>query len=450
MRKDVYLLASFKGVHYRGSSSSSKMVIMRIDELYLKNFRNVEEERYYFPNQFTVVIGMNGAGKSTILRGLRVVVGAYLLGIPKSKVKNAAIEKEEVRKTNTKIELDHYPVVVRAKGSFPERKEPLSWQRRIARKGGSTTFSKQDVGEVRAIGAEKYAKMMKEGTDELNLPIIAYFGTNRVFGTARKRSRPRVGRKIFEEGYHNWSDMRASTYQFERWLATYDIMVKDGKEYASSKQVFFDAIRTACPYVQEVRYAAGALWLRTHIDGKDSDLLPIHLHSDGVITFVKLVAELAFRCIVLNGYLEEEAVRGSRGVVLIDELDLHLHPKWQKHVVRDLKAAFPNIQFIVTSHSPIIVQSLSAEELINLDRLSDVHPNDLSVETVVTQLMGLSSVFSQENTEAEQLSETYLSMLKDKPLSEIVEALDGLESDISDPAVRAFLKMKRLEKETKG
>ena len=58
--------------------------------------------------------------------------------------------------------------------------------------------------------------------------------------------------------------------------------------------------------------------------------------------------------------LEEDAV------ILIDELDLHLHPKWQKEIVDDLKRTFPNCQFIVSTHSPFVIQSLNAEELFDI------------------------------------------------------------------------------------
>jgi hypothetical protein len=52
------------------------------------------------------------------------------------------------------------------------------------------------------------------------------------------------------------------------------------------------------------------------------------------------------------------------GIVLIDELDIHLHPQWQRQIANGLKAAFPNIQFITASHSPQILGGLKAEEIM--------------------------------------------------------------------------------------
>ena len=163
-----------------------------------------------------------------------------------------------------------------------------------------------------------------------------------------------------------------------------------------------------------------------------------------------MVAELAYRCITLNGHLGENAVKGSKGVVLIDEIDQHLHPRWQRHVVHDLKTAFPNLQFIATTHSPFIIQSLKANELINLHSLTDTNPSDLSIEDVAVHIMGVESRFGEVSQNQEKLSQNYFEILDSKngktpSVSE--SSLDELESKIIDPATRAFLQMKRLKKQ---
>jgi predicted ATP-binding protein involved in virulence len=89
--------------------------------------------------------------------------------------------------------------------------------------------------------------------------------------------------------------------------------------------------------------------------------------SDGYRNLIGMVADIAYRCIKLNPHLGENVISHTPGIVLIDDLDLHLHPNWQKRIVADLKNIFTSIQFVATTHSPFIVQSLKADELINLD-----------------------------------------------------------------------------------
>ena len=113
------------------------------------------------------------------------------------------------------------------------------------------------------------------------------------------------------------------------------------------------------------------------------------------------MADLAIKMVTQNNFLvpadglqaEDEplprVLARTPGVVLIDELDVHLHPKWQRGVVEDLRQAFPSIQFIATTHSPFIVQSLRTEELINLEGPTIPHLGNQSVETIARGLMGV-------------------------------------------------------------
>lgn len=89
--------------------------------------------------------------------------------------------------------------------------------------------------------------------------------------------------------------------------------------------------------------------------------------SDGYRNMIGMIADIAYRCIKLNPHLGVNALKETNGLVLIDELDLHLHPSWQKAIVKELTTSFPKIQFVATTHSPFIVQSLAKDQIINLE-----------------------------------------------------------------------------------
>jgi predicted ATP-binding protein involved in virulence len=88
--------------------------------------------------------------------------------------------------------------------------------------------------------------------------------------------------------------------------------------------------------------------------------------SDGQRIVLTLVGDLVRRATTLNPHLADHVLGKTPGVVLIDELDLHLHPKWQRHVIHDLKMTFPSIQFIATTHSPQLIGEALHEEVIRL------------------------------------------------------------------------------------
>lgn len=369
---------------------------MNIHRLVIKNFRNIgnEEQIFDLNTTFTVIIGINGKGKSTILNALRVACGSFFLAIPDVPQKGS-IKQDEIRqKEGSKLLVPQKPVKIEATGSFPDSISPIVWRRQILAGSNTNTSSDTDVGTIRNIGKAKYQTVNGDGNDQIALPVIAFFSASRAHSSTERKLKARTGRQVFKEGYQDWYEMKSITFKYESWLTSYEILKRGGKEYDHTKQAFFTALKKANRYIEEVEEVGGKLWLKINMEGNITDSLPIHLHSDGIRFYTEMVAELAYRCIVLNGYLDADAITGSKGVVLIDELDLHLHPNWQKVVVGDLKSAFPGIQFVVTTHSPFIVQSLHSEELINLDVIEglDEDPNRYSIEEISAYEMGVKDV----------------------------------------------------------
>jgi predicted ATP-binding protein involved in virulence len=104
------------------------------------------------------------------------------------------------------------------------------------------------------------------------------------------------------------------------------------------------------------------------LQSSDGSVQPFSMLSSGYNSMVAIVADIALRAAVLNPQHGPEAHLRTEGVVMIDELDLHLHPSWQRRVVADLRRTFPRIQFIVTTHSPQIVASVARNQVRILDQ----------------------------------------------------------------------------------
>ena len=92
-------------------------------------------------------------------------------------------------------------------------------------------------------------------------------------------------------------------------------------------------------------------------------VLPVAHLSDGIRTLIGVTADIAHRAIRLNSQLGREAVTSTPGIVLIDEVDMHLHPEWQQVIIESLRNAFPRIQFIVTTHSPQVLTTVRKEHI---------------------------------------------------------------------------------------
>jgi predicted ATP-binding protein involved in virulence len=119
-----------------------------------------------------------------------------------------------------------------------------------------------------------------------------------------------------------------------------------------------DAVRRAIsqifPDISNPHIELNPLRLAVTLKGETLDLMQL---SDGYKTLLGLVIDLSMRMGLANPHLDDPL--SAEAVVMIDEVDLHLHPSWQRRVLADLLRTFSNTQFIVTTHSPFIVESLN-------------------------------------------------------------------------------------------
>lgn len=349
-------------------------------------------------SSFTVVIGDNGTGKSSLLHALQVALGAYLQCLPllasplyrrqfKSQEKFVKWSADEMDYVASKEETS-----IKVVAHFFADKQPVEWSR-VMLANGTTGHNRKYAGQLMDVVRELIER--KECTKSEVLPVFACFGTERTVAQLRKGKQIQQRKRRMEKGYLAALSDKVDFNGVIEWLHDYDNELKYKKEFEGTREALFEAVSTAIPYFDDVGYNTRYQELEAvvNIGGNNFGKKTHSNMSDGLKATLNLVAELAFRCVVLNGFLGRDAVKESRGIVLIDELDLHLHPKWQRHIVKDLKSAFPNIQFVVTTHSAFIVQSLASDELLNLDRLTDVPLNSLKIADVATSVMGVASRF---------------------------------------------------------
>ena len=94
--------------------------------------------------------------------------------------------------------------------------------------------------------------------------------------------------------------------------------------------------------------------------------IPLSLLSDGYKCTISLIADIAYRMAILNPQLLDKVLTETEGIVLIDEVDLHLHPTWQKRILKDLLDIFPRVQFIVSTHAPEVINSVRSDSVVIL------------------------------------------------------------------------------------
>jgi predicted ATP-binding protein involved in virulence len=134
---------------------------------------------------------------------------------------------------------------------------------------------------------------------------------------------------------------------------------------------------------------------------KNNKIMTVNQLSDGEKCLIALIGDLARRMAIANP-MRENPLEG-KGIILIDEIDLHLHPKWQRTVVSKLTEVFPNCQFIISTHSPHVINHVWPKNLVMLDQtptgISATHPSKSygnNANRILEDIMGLKTTLPDD------------------------------------------------------
>lgn len=395
---------------------------MRVDFIELSNFRNIQRQRITFENKnFVALIGDNGSGKTTILEGITKGFVPILRTINAEAMKECDLANKDIRSgangagVTLGITLDDEKYV------WTNRRR-LSSQQPFENIGDIKIENARDIKRLKG----KYSQCV----EEKRLPLVLYYGTDRII-----REVPRRGHiKNFKvtDALRNCFDNVNYFRDFYDWFKTEeDIELRGLRENLDYKNPKLNCVRTALKrmikgYSNLRIELAPSRMVMTNSEGID---LQIDQLSGGYKAVLSVIADIAKRLSMANpdspNPLEEEAV------ILIDELDLHLHPKWQKEIVDDLKRTFPKCQFIVSTHSPFIIQSLNAEELFDIKTMQYAEEKGnykgWSIEAIQEHKMGV----EPKTTIFNQYLEEFSSAMDDENYEEARKLYEKLKEMVS-------------------
>ncbi len=344
---------------------------MFIKEIQLENYKCFENSTFQFEKQFTTIIGDNGSGKTALLDGIaRGLEGLVNVLNPKERSRgfSSYLHDHEVRLIPHTIGSRATLEKTRDNNIKVSLANNISWGFRNTQEG------------------EEYANKLRYPVDDglpIDLPIIAYYKTSRHWSTEKHEEiKPsQIGSRL--DTYDTCLNISTSYKTLLEWFSRMEwIRYKKRKVIPELKAVSRAIVQILKGILvdksKEIELYFSPENDELIVDIGDGKELPIRLLSDGYRNTLGMVADIAYRMAELNPHL----TTNSPGIVLIDELDLHLHPKWQRHIVGDLKRIFPNCQFIVTTHSPFIIQSLESGELLKLDDTPELEYDDFTKKSI--------------------------------------------------------------------
>ncbi|WP_460909770.1 AAA family ATPase [Paraburkholderia jirisanensis] len=356
---------------------------MKIEQVRLVNYRGHRDLTVNFSSRFNVLVGVNGSGKTSLLTAIAQSFAGFT-----SFMRNAVnpewldgqVRLERVN-VDGRIRFDRqYPVIVESAGTLLG--QSVSWS--VTRSSGvsAAQISGNPPGLMWQQGIEN---ANQSGTTILQppLPVLAFYQANRQWNevhsdviAAATHQNARLDAYL---NYWNASaDWRAlQTWTIAKCLERYQTCSETGKTFDEIEDdelaLINQALSSAIEDIAGIRYDMRENNLMVAWKGKSAPDLLENL-SDGQKTIIGLVGDIARRICLLNPRLGQQVMEATPGIVLIDELDMHLHPKWQRALTLGLQAAFPSVQFIVASHSPQVLSEMRPEQIIVLSGNGSSHP----------------------------------------------------------------------------
>ena len=269
------------------------------------------------------------------------------------------------------IEMESmYPIELIATGRVDGKEE--EWSRNLTGNKSRTTYGKATV-------LNQYAKKLQDEVrkkERVSLPIISYYGTGRLWNQ-KQIVKESINHQSRLFGYDKALEPASTYKEFAKWFedeskAEYDKIV----EMVQRGESINSSLIEASTALQNIREAVNIClrvsgWENIRYNSKfkkiiathpTQGVIPVERLSDGVRSMLAMTADIAYRCTKLNPHLKN-APKETKGIVQIDEIEMHLHPRWQQEVIPNLREAFPEIQFIITTHSPQVLSGIKNEAI---------------------------------------------------------------------------------------
>ena len=341
---------------------------MRVDRLKLKNFRCYSELNIDFDSKLTVIVGENGRGKTAIFDALAIALEPYLHTFH---VQGRNIVQKDVRRVPVYAEdgihiarmENKYPVAIQLEGCALNKKMSCT---RILQQDGTRIDEAEDL----LSNGERLCAEIKQHHATL-LPAFAYYGTSRIWVDSNLMNTYDNSLDDRNTGYEECLEPSSSYNTFGKWYRSVMQSLENDKLPDDDNKQTCLLVRDAVQQAIDACLASTGLhdlYYNFKLDAfvvshPDTGEMIVDDLSDGFRSVLSMVADLAYRMVRLNPFLGRRAILDTPGIVLIDEIDMHLHPSWQQTVLLDLQKAFPKVQFIVTTHSPQVLGSVPPDSI---------------------------------------------------------------------------------------
>lgn len=389
---------------------------MKISQIEFNNFKAFYSGRLSFDDNLTVIAGANGAGKSSVLDAINICLSWIVARIRSEEGRGNYIKEDQISIGQTSSTLA---------AQFNEIGEVVIPNKAVR---GINKSASIDIASLKDYSERKRQEILQTNF-KTSIPVFAHYDVRRaVVDVPLRVSDTEFG--MFD-AYTDSLKGAANFRKFFQWFrAEEDIENESLRENDTltphpALRAFRTALDRFLPLYRNIRVKRRPL--RMEID-KNGVVLNISQLSDGEKIYIALIGDLCKRLALANPTLQDPTQ--GEGIVLIDEIDLHLHPNWQREIATKLPQVFPNIQFIISTHSPHVINSVPTEsvrllhnEMGKINISNAEYGYGLPSKIVLKDIMGLTDDLPYEVSTL--VNEIY-SMLTNADIHSLREKVDEL------------------------
>jgi len=416
---------------------------MRVTALKLANLRAIETAEFRFQVGFNLIVGVNGVGKTSMIDALRVCLSAFAKQANKLRAPVQSFTVEDIRVGADALSIECGVQIGGSEYRYLIHK-PRESSAPQERKAGMPREQVHDTPEKVTFLGNVPARVT--GSEPGGRPLAVLFSTNRAVPSERAPGKNVAAGGIAAAFADAFANRELRLGEFAAWMRVQEALKAERVSAGRVLAAFEDAVARFLPGYAHLRVDGDAR-PKLLID-RGSTTVAVRQLSDGERGTLALVLDLTRRLAQANPEMADPAAE-AEAVVLIDEIDLHLHPKWQRQIVRNLSAAFPRCQFIATTHSPQVIgevehdriqviahgqvysptHSFGVDSSRVLEEIMDADPRTEEVNALLSQIS--QEVGKQRYQSARDLLATLVGKLgeDDPEVTRIRTLLDFMESE---------------------
>jgi predicted ATP-binding protein involved in virulence len=400
---------------------------MYVKKLELAHVRVFDQAEFEFQPGMNLLVGTNGAGKSTVLDVLRMMLSHALPRFTVSRSKPIDFEKDDITvdqgSLTVELQFEVMGIDFEHLMHLPRREYVID----PAREGEvrQQTYDLVERNELKPDGRQIRSSTKKSDGE----PFAVYFSTHRSLLINRKVGKQSSAGEQAAAFAQALTRRELNIREFAEWMLVQEALAAELNQKATRRlEALNEAVTRfldGCTNLQAVKGPTPTLLI-----DKNGSTLNIRQLSEGERSMVALVLDLARRLAMANPNLNDP-LREAKAVILIDELDLHLHPSWQRTICDRLTTTFPSCQFIATTHSPQIVGEISPDNIVLIENGTARRPDQslgMDSNWILRFLMGV----EERDQDTKQRLQTIEQMIEDDKYDEATTTIDELRDKLGE------------------